>query len=322
MAERTAYDLGDVAVLNVTFSVAGVPTDPTTVSLTVAKPDGSLTVYSSGQVSHDGPGVFHVDVTADQAGDWVWRWVGTGAAADVETGYFSVLPDPTVQHGRDLCTLEDVVARVPGYEVGDDDETDAMLAQFIAIESRDFMEETHREITPIAAGSVTRVFDVDWIVCEERELLIGDAASTTAVVLKGQDGTILQTLDSSSWVELPRVRETWEPVTSIFFPPLVNDPAFFSWPTISWGPHVPDESPRLLCEVTATWGFPSIPQTVRRSVATLVLMRYLNDTAAIGTALSDAANRAELNLAGSLKAALDTRDRFRVPSIGSGSIRS
>jgi hypothetical protein len=59
---------------------------------------------------------------------------------------------------------------------------------------------------------------------------------------------------------------------------------------------------------------------VRRAVATLVLMRYLNDTAAIGTALSDAANRAELNLAGSLKAALDTRDRFRVPSIGSGSI--
>jgi len=223
---------------------------------------------------------------------------------------------------RDLCTLADVVERVPGYSVGDDAATDAMLADFITIESRDFMEETHREITPIAPGSVTRVFDVDWIVCEERELLLGDASETTAVVFKGQDATVLQTLDSSGWVELPRVREDWEPVTSIYFPPLVNDPAFFAFPAVQWGPYVPDESPRLLVEVTATWGFPAIPKTVTRAVATLVLMRYLNDSAAIGTALSDAANRAEMNLAGSLKAALDVRDRFRVPSIGSSSISS
>jgi hypothetical protein len=215
---------------------------------------------------------------------------------------------------RDLCTLAQVVERVPGYTTPGD--SDDVLADFITIESRDFMEATRREITPITPGSSTRVFDVDWIVVEERELMIGDAADVTAVVLKGQDGTVLQTLDSSAWVDLPRVRETWEPITSIYFPPLVTDPVFFSWPATTWGPHVPTESPRLICEVTGTWGFPEIPQTVSRAVAVLVLIRYLNDAAAVGTDLADAADRAELNLAGALKAALDTRDRFRVRSVG------
>ena len=217
---------------------------------------------------------------------------------------------------RDLCTLADVIERVPGYTLGDDPTVDATLADFITIESRDFMEEARREITPIRVGPETRVFDVDWIVVDERELLIGDANDVTAVVLKQQDGTVLQTLGSSGWVDMPRVREDWEPITSIWFPPLVQDPVFFAWPASTWGPHVPIENPRLVCEVTGSWGFPMIPQTVKRAVAVLVLVRYLNDAASVGTELADAADRAELNLAGALKAALDTRDRFRVPSIG------
>jgi len=224
---------------------------------------------------------------------------------------------------RDLCTIADVVERVPGYDVGQDTDVDATLQDFVTIESRDFLEATRREITPITPGpDITRVFDVDWIVAEERELMIGDAADTTAVVFKGQDGTVLQTLDSSGWVELPRIREDWEPVTSLYFPPLVNDPAFFAFPAVQWGPYVPDENPRLICEVTGTWGFPEIPKTVTRAVATLVLARYLNDAAAVGTALADASDRAELNLAGSLKAAFDVRDRFRLRGVGGSSISS
>jgi|SRR5579862_17869 len=223
---------------------------------------------------------------------------------------------------RDLCTLDDIAERTPGYEIGDDDATDAALADFITTESRDFMEVTHREFTSITDGPSTRVFDIDWIVVEERELLIGDAAAVTDVVLKGQDGTLLQTLDSSGWVELPRVREDWEPITSLSFPPLVSNPAFFSWPATQWGPFVPDENPRLLCEVTGTWGFPEVPKTVKRAVAVLVLLRYLNDVASVGTKLADAIDRTELNLAGGLKASLDTRDRFTVPQIGTSSISS
>lgn len=226
---------------------------------------------------------------------------------------------------RDLCTLADIAERTPGYEIGDDQATDAALADFITKESRDFMEVTRREITSITddgEDGSTRTFDVDWIVVEERELLIGDCAEVTDVVLKGQDGTVLQTLDSTAWVLLPRVREDWEPVTSLLFPAFVTEPAFFSSPAAHNGPSVPAESPLLLCEVTGTWGFPSVPDTVKRAVAVIVLLRYLNDAASVGTKLADAADRAELNLAGSLKAALDTRDRFRVPSIGTSSIRS
>jgi hypothetical protein len=229
---------------------------------------------------------------------------------------------PRAGDRRDLCTLADIAERTPGYEIGDDDATDDALADFITKESRDFMEVTRREFTSIGENPSTRTFDVDWIVVEDRELLIGDAAAITGVVLKGQDGTVLQTLDESGWVLLPRVREDWEPVTSLYFPPLVTSPAFFSWPAVQFGPYVPIESPRLYCEVTGTWGFPAIPDTVKRAVAVIVLLRYLNDAASVGTKLADAADRAELNLAGSLRAAFDTRDRFRVPSIGTSSIRS
>lgn len=230
--------------------------------------------------------------------------------------------DPTLAHRRDLCTLADIEERTPGYAIGDDEATDAALADFITKESRDFMEATRREITPITAGPSTRVFDVDWIVTEDRELMIGDCAAVTDVELKGQDGTVLQTLDPTAWVLLPRLREDWEPVTSLYFPTLVTDPAFFSSPASHYGPHEPSENPRLLCEVTGTWGFPQIPDTVKRAVAVLVLLRYLNDAASVGTKLAEAADRAELNLAGSLRAALDTRQRFTVKRIGTSSIDS
>jgi hypothetical protein len=151
-------------------------------------------------------------------------------------------------------------------------------------------------------AEATRTFPCEWIEVEERELVIGDAAEISAVTITLQDGTLIQTLDSSAWVELERDREDWEPITSLEFPLFVLNAAALSIAT--------------LINVTATWGFPSVPDTIRRSVATLVIHRYLNDPAAVGTAFANAANRDEFNLAGALKVALNTRDRFGVPSLG------
>jgi len=96
MAE-TIYDKGDLARLSVTFKVNGIATDPTAVTATVRAPDGTLTnyAYNPGAIDRDGVGLYHFDITADQSGEWAYKFVGTGTAADVGPGIFYVKPDPT-----------------------------------------------------------------------------------------------------------------------------------------------------------------------------------------------------------------------------------
>jgi hypothetical protein len=197
---------------------------------------------------------------------------------------------------RALCALLDVTKRVPGYEPGDDETVDDILNDLIVQESRDFVETTGREIVAMSSGP--RVFDLTVSMIGRRSLPIGDAASITQVELFDYDGTTsLGVIASNLYVLQPRVRDDWQPIRRL------------------WFPYRPVSAPVLLApgrtlEITATWGFPAIPDTVRRAVATLVIFRYLNDAAAAGTVFADAANREDFNLGASLKVALDARDRL------------
>ncbi len=78
------------------FEVDGTPTDPTTVSLTVVSPSGTSTTYTyaDAQITHDGTGNYHRDITPDVAGWWRYYWVGTGACAVTQQGevYVRALP--------------------------------------------------------------------------------------------------------------------------------------------------------------------------------------------------------------------------------------
>jgi hypothetical protein len=280
---ETIYELGDVAVLNVTFSVDGTPTDPTTVTLTIRKPDGSTTDYTGGQLVHDSAGVYHVAVDCDQPGDWTYRFVGTGAAADVETGIFYVKPDPTAAdpYGRDLCTLRDVFRLVPGF---DPDEVDAdgnengeiveTIANLISSESQSIYKETGREFVAIT-GADPRIFDVSASVCRRRSMPIGDAAAITQVELFDFDGvTSLGVVDPNLYILEPRLREDWRPITRIRFP--------YRPGTIL------RLAPGRTLEITGSWGFPLIPADLRQACAKRVLLRYVADSANAGTRLADA----------------------------------
>jgi hypothetical protein len=50
--------------------------DPTTIVVKYRKPDGTITTNNA--PSHDGVGLFHVDVLIDQPGDWWYRFEGHG----------------------------------------------------------------------------------------------------------------------------------------------------------------------------------------------------------------------------------------------------
>lgn len=65
-------------------NLAGVPTNPTTVTLVVQKPDGTQLTYgwptagSAGVLTNESPGRFYVDVPIDQSGKWQQRLSSTG----------------------------------------------------------------------------------------------------------------------------------------------------------------------------------------------------------------------------------------------------
>src|SRR4051812_44284747 len=94
----------ELATLTNTFSVAGVATDPTTVSLTVTTPTGPATTYTyaGGTITKTGTGVFTKDIPCSEDGLWTYSWTGTGAASDVVDGTWNVFPAERWQHYTSL----------------------------------------------------------------------------------------------------------------------------------------------------------------------------------------------------------------------------
>jgi hypothetical protein len=72
------------------FHVAGVDTDPTTVTLTIQRPDGTQLDYRwpsaglDGTLVRESVGRFYADVLINQSGNWRYKLRGTGAVAQVE----------------------------------------------------------------------------------------------------------------------------------------------------------------------------------------------------------------------------------------------
>ena len=86
------HDPGDLLRLTTTFAnSAGTITDPTGVTFSVRKPDGTVTTYvypTDAQLVKSTTGVYYVDFTITLAGRHVYRWVGTGALVTAESGVF------------------------------------------------------------------------------------------------------------------------------------------------------------------------------------------------------------------------------------------
>ncbi len=94
-----SYDLGDTRRLSAVFTVSAnspTATDPTTITFSMRKPDGTVTtnVYgdSPAVVIKLSTGSYYVDWLLAQVGRHTYRWVGTGAAAEADTGEFESLP--------------------------------------------------------------------------------------------------------------------------------------------------------------------------------------------------------------------------------------
>lgn len=145
----------ELARLSNTFTVDEAPTDPSTVALTLTSPTGTATTYTyaATEITKDSTGVYHKDAACGEAGEWVYRWVGTGAATDTTIGTFTV-QETTV--GRLYATVEALKSRLGVEDSVDDYELHA--ACFAA--SRAVEQHARRVFWRTATGTV-RTFQAD-----------------------------------------------------------------------------------------------------------------------------------------------------------------
>lgn len=128
MADR--HIVGDTVRIGNTFKVDTVNTDPTTVTLVVTDPSGNTEgtyTYAGTTITKTATGVYHKDLTVDEDGVWEYKWTGTGVAADVSTGTFTVyLADVD---DVDVLTLAEAKAAVGLAQTNTD--ADDRLAQAV-----------------------------------------------------------------------------------------------------------------------------------------------------------------------------------------------
>ena len=72
--------------------------DPPGVTVQVQKPDGTVTEHAydngSGPVERLSLGNFYYEATANQTGEWYYRWDSTGENTGVYEGRFEIKPSP------------------------------------------------------------------------------------------------------------------------------------------------------------------------------------------------------------------------------------
>ena len=87
------YTTGTTVRASVTFTSAGVNTDPTTVTLSVkttTQQNMPITVntFGSSSIVKDGTGQYHFDIPTAASGTWFYRWVGSGVVNAASEGTF------------------------------------------------------------------------------------------------------------------------------------------------------------------------------------------------------------------------------------------
>lgn len=198
---------------------------------------------------------------------------------------------------RDLCVLSDVTSYAPGYVTYGP--TDTKLGSLITAVSADIMRDTGREIIQINPAVLTRRFDLGEYEIMNRIVMIGDLAAppTTVTVYNLDQVGVSTVVVAPAWVALPRVREEWEPITSLYFPPYAS------------GAPLPIVG-QVLEVVGSAWGFPAVPADLKEACAATVIFRYLSDVSSTGTQFAEALATASVNVGALFSFARDVVSRY------------
>jgi len=140
-------------------NAADVAVEPDTISVTVAKPDGTDLFGPKTPSAGVGTGERTQEITnteADTIGKWsaVWTWTKDGSTTkDIEPFWIDGVVEPVNAVG--LCTLEQVQS-LPNITTTDDD---TLIAELILAATRVICNRYEREFVPQVASTV-RTFKV------------------------------------------------------------------------------------------------------------------------------------------------------------------
>lgn len=264
MAQIVHNDIGDVWTPQATFTVGGTATDPTALTITVLKPDGTTSVYNAPNplsppagVTRVSAGVFKLAEPLTLVGHWYARFVGTGTAQAAEEHETIVDPSSVVDDGvsiRALVTLEEAKDWLNQNNV--DTREDLEIVRVINDISNRFHREARREFRVYGTNPQTRIFNADALGIWSGFVAIGDMASApTAIQILSTDWTtVVDTPASTEWLTWPTPRNPDDPIRALQFATTVS--------RLRTGMRV---------SVTGNFGFPSVPGDVRQAVLDAVV---------------------------------------------------
>lgn len=98
------YDKGDLVRVSTgtngfTDAISGDPLDPDTVKFSYKTPSGTVTTLTYGpdeEIVKDATGKYHVDLDANEAGFWWYRWHSEGNGQAADESRFQVWESQTV----------------------------------------------------------------------------------------------------------------------------------------------------------------------------------------------------------------------------------
>jgi gp6-like head-tail connector protein len=128
MTATIFYESGsELALLNVTFTLGGTPTDPGTVSCVITDPSGTAVTHTYlGAAPYDiakvSPGVYQLSVPCNPAitgidGLWSYVWIASTTVNDVQPGTWRVMPSTV---GNWLVGLDELKDRMGITDTADD----------------------------------------------------------------------------------------------------------------------------------------------------------------------------------------------------------
>lgn len=223
--------VGDSIELRTTFTVDGVPTNPTAVTLTVRAPDGTTTTPTPANTA---TGVYEATVSADQAGTWIYRWQGTGTVVGADEGTFYVghsLLDPPPM----LVSLEKAKRAIGIIGTA----RDGVLTEAIVAATELIITEYEREFLPTAEATRRFTARGRWL-----DLAPFDLRVATAIT-RDPDGTATALTAGTDYTAIPT-----SPQHGVITALELTAPA--------------GETDAVV-EITGSWGFAAVPEPVQRA---------------------------------------------------------
>lgn len=247
----TTYSLGQQVTLSTSaVDDDGDPIDATLV-LMVTKPDGTSITPGVSHVGSTGSGDYEATFTVDQVKAWTWRWAATGSIAASDFGQFDVEnpPPPAYASVPDLRENLNLTAT----------DRDVRLAQVLMSASRAIDKATGRRfwLDPTPSARVFSARDRVVSTPDGEKLLIDDIGSTNSLaVALGSAGSFTAVVsDYTTGPDNALVRG--EPITWL-------QRFYIPWSVIA----------TQQIQVTAQWGFPSIPDEITEATLLLANRRY------------------------------------------------